>query len=82
MSTAMTVIMDATSEALPGAIERSGQGKVTAIGGIPEGTTEGLAAVVVVITLDDGSTVVGQTTLALLASAARALAARYPDPRP
>jgi hypothetical protein len=36
----------------------------------------------VVIKLNDGETVVGEATLALLNGAAMALAARYPDPRP
>ena len=42
----------------------------------------GLASVVLVIEMPDGRTAVGETTLALMHNAMRALAVRYPDPRP
>lgn len=79
----LSIVMDATEDPLPGLPEREdGHGELTAIGGIPNGTGAGLAAVALVVTLPDGKTVVAQTTLALLHGATRALAARYPDPRP
>lgn len=85
--TPLHVVMDATAEPLPGMPvdpyhRDDAHGTVTAIGGIPEGTSAGLASVAVIVTLANGSTVVGETTLSLLNSAARALVARYPDPRP
>jgi hypothetical protein len=79
MAETLHIILDATEDELPGVAERKGQGMVTAIGGIPQGTESGKASVAVVMTLTDGSTVVGETTLALLNDAVRALAARYPD---
>lgn len=80
----LSIVMDATEDLLPGLPEREDDrhGELTAIGGIPNGTGAGLAAVALVVTLPDGKTVVAQTTLALLHGATRALAARYPDPRP
>jgi hypothetical protein len=80
--TGLQVIMDATEEGLPGVHDGMAQGQVTAIGGVPRGTAAGLASVALVVTLDDGTTVFGETTLALLNGAVRALTARYPDPRP
>lgn len=85
MNTPLKIIMDATADGLPGlehATADTLSGTVTAVGGIPDGTDGGRAAVAVVVTLPDGSTVVGQTTLALLHNATRALSARYPDTRP
>lgn len=85
LGTPLTIILDATANELPGlnkATSEGLEGVVTAVGGIPDGTDGGHAAVAVVTTLPDGSTVMGQTTLALLANATRALAARYPDTRP
>lgn len=80
--TGLTVVMDAEADALPGLGQRIGSGRVSAIGAIPDGTAAGLASVVVIVTLANGTTVLGETTLALLSNATRALAARYPDPRP
>lgn len=77
----LQVVVDATQTELPGG-DCVAHGRVTAIGAIPKGTSSGLATVLLVTTLPDGATVVGETTLALLHSATRALAARYPDPRP
>ena len=79
----LRVVLDATRDDLPGmpppVNDRAG-GTVTAVGGIPNGTMSGKPAVAVVVTLPDGSTVMGQTTLALLAGATKALTARYGEP--
>jgi hypothetical protein len=83
--TGLRVILDATSDKLPGLPASSdprAEGRVTAVGGIPDGTSGGRAAVALVITFPDGSTALAQTTLALLSGALSALTARYPDPRP
>lgn len=75
----LSIIPDATTHELPGLTTSvsKGMGTITAIGGIPLATQKGLAGVAVVVTLDDGTTVVGETTLELFKSAASALAARY-----
>lgn len=48
-------------------------GTVTRIGRLPRGTTSGKSTVSIVIEMPDGTTVMGQTTLALFANAALAL---------
>jgi hypothetical protein len=50
------------------------EGAVTAIGLMRHGTSEGNAAVLITVTLPDGSQAVGQTTWRLFNNAARALA--------
>lgn len=50
-------------------------GKITRVGLLPRGTVSGAPTVGVVIELDDGRRVVGETTWALFEGAARALAA-------
>lgn len=54
-------------------------GVIERIGGIPNVTNKGHAAVAVLVRLPDGSTVVGSTTLRLLWNAARALYIRYEE---
>jgi len=56
-------------------------GGVLAIGGLAEGTIEGKPTVMIRMTLADGTVAVGETTLALLLTAADALKARHGDPR-
>lgn len=80
--TGLRIVLDATEDGLPGVEPGMPVGQVTAVGGVPNGTTAGLASVMLIVTLPDGRTVAGETTLALFANAARALSARYPDPRP
>jgi hypothetical protein len=53
----------------------------TAVAGLADGTSGGKPAVVVRITMPDGSAVLAQTTLRLFLMAADALKARYGDPR-
>lgn len=89
----LRVILDAVQDGLPVG-EDALIGRITAIGGIPEGTEGGLASVALVIEVKadpeapDGHrrtkplVVFAETTLALLNNATRALAARYPDDRP
>lgn len=85
--TPLSIVVDATTDQLPGLEglkpdDARMHGRIIAIGGIPDGTSEGHAAVALVIAFPDGSTALAQTTLALLAGATNALTARYPDPRP
>lgn len=56
--------------------------ELSAVGGIPNSTSSGHAAVALLLELPDGRQVLAQTTLALLGNAMRALQARYPDSRP
>jgi hypothetical protein len=51
------------------------QGMLTRIGLLRHGTSEGRASVAMVVTLDDGTQVVAQTTWRLMNAAVRALAA-------
>ena len=51
-------------------------GTISRIGRLPRGTVSGKSSVSVVITLADGSNVVGETTLALFLAAALAVKAR------
>lgn len=51
-----------------------GAGTITDIGLLRNGTARGKASVALVITLDDGSRVIGQTTWALLRTAFHGLA--------
>jgi hypothetical protein len=80
----LSITLDATSEDSPldHYEEDAPKGTIVSAGVLPDATEGGLPAVVLVIALEDGSTVVGHTTLALLVNATRAMAARYPDPRP
>lgn len=74
----LSIVLDATTNALPNLpTDRSEVGQVSAIGGIPAGMASGKASVMVTMLLPDGRTVAGETSLALLISATRALAARY-----
>lgn len=58
------------------------RGVLVSAGAIPDGTENGLPAVVFVAQMEDGSKIVVSTTLALIRGAVGAMAARYPDPRP
>jgi len=80
----LSISLDATNEESPldHYTEDAPKGTIVSAGVIPEATDGGLPAVAMVIVLEDGSTVVGSTTLALFVNTARAMAARYPDPRP
>lgn len=51
-------------------------GTITRIGRLPRGMTSGLSSVTVVITLADGSNVMGETSLACMSAAMRAIDAR------
>lgn len=57
------------------------QGVITRVGVLPKATTGGRSTVAVAIVLNDGRTVVGETTLRLAAGAARALANSPLTPR-
>ena len=51
------------------------------VGGMPEGTARGNASVLLAFALPDGRVALAETTLALFSSAARALVAKYGEPR-
>ena len=79
----LSITLDATNEDTPldHYTEDAPKGTIVSAGVLPEATDGGRPAVVLVIALEDGSTVVGHTTLALFVNTARAMSARYPDPR-
>lgn len=55
--------------------EDAARGRLTRIGLVRDATSEGRAAALVLVTLDDGTKVVAQTTWRLLHTAVRALKA-------
>jgi hypothetical protein len=80
----LSLTLDATSDDSPleHYTDDAPKGTIVSAGVVPKATEGGLPAVALVVILEDGSTVVAHTTLALLVNATRAMAARYPDPRP
>ncbi len=78
----LDVILDGTTEASgppfdsASALQTVGAIKVI---GMPNGTAQGRPTVILRATLADGREVWIETTLRLFTTAARALAARYPD---
>jgi hypothetical protein len=76
LGTALNVVPDLDAypfEIPPGRL--AGAGRVTDIGILAAGTNTGRASIALVVTLPDGTKVIGETTWALLGAAHRALAA-------
>lgn len=57
-----------------------GLGAIVKIGRLPRGTTSGKSTVSILIEMPDGKLVAGQTTLALMTNAVRALSAADSEP--
>lgn len=55
-------------------------GRLTAVAGLEAGTVSGKPTTYVVVELDDGTVVIGETTWALLHAACNGLEARYGAP--
>ena len=60
--------------------EDTPQGKIARIGFVPEATDAGKPTVGIAIEFENGDVVVGETTMALFVTAARAGLARYGEP--
>lgn len=73
--TPLTISTDAEQTPLDFGTGLVANGRLSAIGLLRNGTANGKASVAVVITLADGSTVLGETTWALLRTAVNGLAA-------
>lgn len=56
-------------------------GELSGMAALPGGMTSGKPSVTLRITLDDGMTVLAETSLALLHTAVRAFVSRYGEPR-